>query len=108
MRNAQQILARRAVLLQRISRQRGEFGMLSQALQVPAHLVDKALALARHIRRRPLLAGGIAFISLLVFRKRLPIARMTLVAMAVVRWRLYMERVRPVSLPDRQRTTARP
>lgn len=108
MRSLPQILARRAVLLQRISRQRSQFGLLAEALRRPASVADKVLSLARRIRLQPMLAGGITLLFLLIFRKRLPIARLTLTAMALLRWWRYLQTAKPAAFRARRRPALPP
>ena len=96
----QKVIAQRAVLLQRIAQQRVELGILAQSLQRPASLFDKGYFLAQKIRLHPKLVLGSALLSLIVFRKHLPIARMSMTALTVARWWLSFNKPAPASLHD--------
>jgi len=93
----QQVVARRALLLQRIAQQRAEFGMLAQSLQGPASLYDKGYSITQKIRQHPKLMSGAALLTLIVFRKRLPIIKMSMTALTVVKgWLSLKTRLLPL------------
>lgn len=93
----QQVIARRALLLQRIAQQRAEFGILAQSLQGPASLYDKGYSITQKIRQHPKLISGAALLTLIIFRKRLPIIKMGMTALTVVKgWLSLKSRLLPV------------
>lgn len=96
----QEAAARRATLLQRIAQQRIELGMLAQSLQRPTSLIDQGYTLAHKIRPHPKLVLGTALLSLIVFRKRLPITKMSVTALMVARWWLSLKKSAPASFRD--------
>ena len=93
----QKVIARRAAIVQRIAQQRGELEMLAQSLQRPVSLFDKGYTLAQKIRQHPRLILGGVLLSLIVFRKRLPIAKISMTALTVARWWLSFKKPAPVS-----------
>jgi hypothetical protein len=100
--NLQKVAARRAMLLQRIAQQRIELGELAQSLQGPASFFDKGYALAQKVRQHPILMWGSALLGLIVFRKRLSIAKMSVTALTLVKWGLSLKKLLPASFRRQQ------
>ena len=88
----QEVAARRATLLQRIAQQRVELGMQVQSLRRPASLFDKGYTLAQKIRLHPRLVLGTVLLSLIFFRKRLPITKMSVSALTIASWWLSLKK----------------
>ena len=88
----QEVAARRATLLQRIAQQRVELGMQVQSLRRPASLFDKGYTFAQKIRQHPRLVLGTVLLSLIVFRKRLPITKMSVSALTIASWWLSLKK----------------
>ena len=96
----QEVAARRATLLQRIAQQRAELGVQAQSLRRPARLFDKGYTLAQKIRLHHKLVLGTALLSLIVFRKHLPITKMGVTALTVASWWLSFKKPVPASFRD--------
>ena len=88
----QQVATRRAVLLQRIAQQRTELAMLAQSLQRPASIFDKGYTLAQKIKQHPKLVSGIALLSMMFFRKHVPIVKLAASALTAVKWWLALKK----------------
>lgn len=83
----QQVNAKRAVLLQRIARQRATMVEMVQSLQQPARLIDQGCELVQQVRHSPkVLLLLAAALPLLIFHKRLSLAKVGLVTLTAVRW----------------------
>jgi len=83
----QEVMARREALLLRIAAQRQDIAMQAQPLRRMAGIFDRGYAIAQIFRRaHPTLVIGAGVLAFALLRKRLPIARMTSVALTAARW----------------------
>lgn len=70
MNNLQQIVARRAALIERSTRQRAELETVCSRFQRPAAMFDKGYAMARKVKSHPGIMLGAAALLALVLAKR--------------------------------------
>ena len=82
-----EVMARREALLLRIAAQRQDVALKARPLRRMAGIFDRGYAIVQIFRRaHPALVIGASVLAFALLRKRLPIARMTSVALTTARW----------------------
>lgn len=76
--NLKKVMDHRSVLLQQIELQREDIRHLSQSLEHPASLIDRAYSFTQRVRSHPTLVVGGALMFFMVGRRFFPYAKLKL------------------------------
>jgi hypothetical protein len=80
------VVARRAFLVQKIAEQRNDITSLTESLIYPANCFDKGYALVKNVMQKPQWLIGVALLSGMIFRKRLPTLRFGIPLLKIAQW----------------------
>jgi hypothetical protein len=86
--NSHRIVARRVALVERIAQQRVDLAIHAQPFELPASYFDKGYTLVQKIKQQPKLLFGIITLGAILFRKRLPIAKIMPFSLTLAKWLL--------------------
>ena len=82
----QEAIARRASLIERITQQREELQVLTEALESPMGWIDKGYGFAQKIGKKPMLSLGAALLSVLVLRKQQHVIKIGTKLLKIAKW----------------------
>ena len=82
----QEVIARRASLIERITQQREELQVLTEVLERPIGWIDKGYGFAQKIGKNPLLSLGVTLLSMLVLRKQLQVITIGTKLLKIAKW----------------------
>jgi hypothetical protein len=82
----QHLIARRTALVERIAQQRVDLAILTQPLERPASYFDRGYTLVQKIKQQPKLLFGAVTLGAILFRKRLPIAKVMPFSLMLAKW----------------------